>query len=50
MYFFGPSLPKKQVATLEKLQYTATRLTTGAMIRTSGEKCIKRPRMGKYQD
>ena len=38
---FGPSLSNKQIATLEKLQYRAARLTTGAMIRTSGDKMYK---------
>ena len=42
MYVFGPSLFNKQVATLEKLQYTADRLTTGEMIRTSGDKMYKK--------
>ena len=38
---FGPSLSNKQIETLEKLQYRAARLTTGAMIRTSGDKMYK---------
>ena len=38
---FGPSLSNKQIETLEKLQYRAARLTTGAMIRTIGDKMYK---------
>ena len=38
---FDPSLYNKQIATLEKFQYRAARLTTGAMIRTSGDKMYK---------
>ena len=38
---FGPSLSNKQIATLEKLQYRAARLITGAMSRSSGDKIYK---------
>ena len=38
---FGTSQSNKQIATLEKLQYRAARLTTGAMIRTSDDNIYK---------
>ena len=38
---FSPSLSNKQIATLEKLQYRAARLITGAMSRSSGDKIYK---------